>query len=266
MVAERLPRADQFFKAAFKKAVRLVQTENLQKFLEWLSRTTKNCHVSTTSWRAGCLAINTEVDFYLDRNGFNSDTRLIAHQLAETSQRYSARRKTLIKITPQYRIRLILAVLHALAEDRANSNVGVSERRKISLESASNFARSYLTGVQIDAEESIHRITQIAHELELSELEEEIQALAVCIPQETPSQLWKEWANRLSNSMIKHLDIGYDILLSPEEVNALSDYLYLNNLLLECLQVDSFASHTLREEIWHYMLLPNDQIPYTLQN
>jgi hypothetical protein len=265
MVAERLSKADHFFESAFKKAVQLVQTENLQSFLDWLSRTTQNCNVSTTSWRAGCLAINTEVDFYLNRSGFNSDTRLIAHQLAETSQRQSARRKTLIKMTPQYKIRLTLAALHALAEDKSISDTSTGERRKIAVGSTSNFAKTYLTSVNIDAEESICRVIQIANELELLELAQEIDELGQCIPQISPLQ-WKDWADSLGSSMIKHLDIGHNILLSSEEIDALSDYLYINNLLLECLQVDSFASHQLREEIWRYMLLPNDQIPYTLKS
>lgn len=267
MVAERLPSADQLFILSFKKANNLIKSEELQVLLGWLSNLTKTCNVVSPSWRAGCLAINTEVNLYSNRHTLTSETRSTAHDLAEISREISRKKKALIKLTPQYELRLTLAVLHTIAEDR--SEVKAVERRRsadqVSLETASDFAKGYLASIKGDIQTGIDRSISLSNELSHQELAKSLIELKATTLDEISKSQWKSWADRIKDCMEQYLNIGYNISLSSEAVSALTDYLYINKLLLECLQVDSFAESNLREEIWNYMLLPAEQIPYTLK-
>ena len=268
MVAERLPYADHFFVLAFKKAISLVQTEKLQAFLHWLSRLTTLCNVISPSWRAGCLAISTEINLYLNRHQLTSETRSTAHELAEISREISRKKKTLIKMTPQYELRLTLAVLNTMAEDRSDPE-GVDRRsqsNEVSLKTASDFAKEYLTSVQGEIQPSIDKSVVLAAELDLQGLVRVLTQLKSRIPTDLLEAEWKSWAQELETCMQQYLGIGYNTVLTAEEITALTDYLYINKVILECLQVDSFVDSALREEIWNYMLLPHDQIPLKLRN
>ncbi|MEH2398067.1 MAG: hypothetical protein V7K17_12050 [Nostoc sp.] len=64
--------------------------------------------------------------------------------------------------------------------------------------------------------------------------------------------------------MVEQLDIGYDVQFSEEDAKALDNYLYLNNLLLDCIQEGSYTSKGLREELIDNLLLPKEQIPLHL--
>ncbi|GAB1542879.1 hypothetical protein NUACC21_55530 [Scytonema sp. NUACC21] len=61
--------------------------------------------------------------------------------------------------------------------------------------------------------------------------------------------------------MIQYLNIGYNVELSEEDTKALDKYLYVINLLLDCLQADSYVSRDLRDELIDYLLLPKESIP-----
>lgn len=75
---------------------------------------------------------------------------------------------------------------------------------------------------------------------------------------------WQQWADELQNAMIQHLDVGYNVQFSPEDTKALDNYLYLSNLLLDCIQEASYTSKDLREELIDNLLLPKERIPPNL--
>ncbi|MEH2012113.1 MAG: hypothetical protein V7K65_11415 [Nostoc sp.] len=75
---------------------------------------------------------------------------------------------------------------------------------------------------------------------------------------------WQKWADDLQNVMVEQLDIGYDVQFSEEDAKALDNYLYLSNLLLDCIQEGSYTSKGLREELIDNLLLPKEQIPLHL--
>lgn len=100
---------------------------------------------------------------------------------------------------------------------------------------------------------------------DLYDLAEDLTVLQKNQPTETASSLaWKSWADDLQKVMIKHLKIGYRYKFSEEGISALKQYLYLANLIVDCIQADIFSSREVREQIIRNLLMPIDLIPENL--
>jgi predicted NACHT family NTPase len=67
MIASRISNADHFLKMLFYHVNELAAKPAIQETLKWLNRKTTDSRVGSSSWRAGYLAIDLELDLYLSR-------------------------------------------------------------------------------------------------------------------------------------------------------------------------------------------------------
>ncbi|NEP10128.1 MAG: NACHT domain-containing protein [Symploca sp. SIO2C1] len=254
MIAERLPKADEFLKLLFCHANALVKSEALQKMLCWLDRITLEAKVSSNSWRACYLAFDLETDLYIERT-VKIDTKL-AQKLSDELRNINLERKKIIPRTPKCKLELDLAVIHALARDR-------SSHKTPDLKQVGRYDEGYIELPQ-NIEPRLKDTIGIAQELN-KDLASKLSSLQNHLPSNDASESeWQEWASNLQSVMINYLDIGYSVRLSEENTEALKNYLYVLNLLVQCLGGDIYASKDLREKIIDNLLLPVERIPADL--
>jgi len=257
LIAGRLENADEFFKQIFDRANNLVKSQSLQDMLTWLDRVTVASGVSSSSWRALYLAIDLDVDLYIDPS--IEINRSLAEKLSSELRNINLAKKKLISKTPKCLLELNLASIHMLASDRVLTSTS-------KLKSATEFTKDRLdVANNANIIPKLQSAIDIAKEINYLSLAEELEALLDNPPSEqAENSLWEQWAEDLRQVMLKHLDIGYKIVFSEEDTKALEDYLYVNNLLLDCLQGDNYSSPTLREQIVNSLLLPSHKIPVDL--
>ena len=255
LIAEKLYAADEFLLQMFKVANRLVQRPALQRWLQWLDHITQVCNVATSSWRAGCLAIDTEIDFYLSRFAVTDELRCSVHILANLLQQYNQLRKETLRSTDAYEVRIKLACIHALAEDLANRGMNAQE---VSLQKPTEFAQSYLPEYSDSIDRQLEQTIELARKLEHAELKKGLVELQHKLPStDAVSNTWHAWAEHLDELILAHLDIGHDVVLELEDLANLKDYIYVCTLIVQCLQqVDASIAPQLRKSIRASFLLP----------
>lgn len=258
IIACRFPitEADNFLKLIFSYANELVKSDELQKMLKWLYKlTTKTLELSSSSWRALYLTIDLDTDLYID-NEINID-RNIAESLSVKLREINNKRGKILK--SKYRKDLIaknLSVLHSFASYKASN-------RSWKIDQYSKFIQKRL---EIDEsftfESKLQETIQIATENSNANLADALKFLQSRQPDNKNSTSeWQKWADDLQNVMLEQLDIGYNVQFSKEDTKALDNYLYLCNLLLDCIQEGSYTIKGLREELIDNLLLPKEQIP-----
>lgn len=259
MIAERRSDAEKFLKYMFWQVSQLSQSKKIQEWLSWIYKTAKDSNVNSNSYRAGILAIDTEINFFLSRYSIDQETRRIAHTLANNLRELNRRHGTIIKSQEPFNIRLDLACLHTLAEDYAFTE-------NISLEKASDFAKSYLSLLKANDFSFIRVLEEqikISEILGMQDLKTELVLLSERLPAEEKKdqkEEWRTWSERLRALLNKYLDIGHNVSLSVEDGNNLTDYLYATNLLSECLLVDASIEYETRQQIRRNFLLPKEHI------
>jgi hypothetical protein len=255
ILAGRLTKADDLLKQIFSHANTLIASSKaLQQMLSWLDKVTTESNVSSSSWRAGYLAIDLDITLYIE-NAIKID-RTLAQKLSTTLRAFNKREERIIPRTPKADIELSLGAIHAIAADYAsNTNQDISE--------FNDYNRSFL-GIRetFDLESKLQSIIQVAEENDYADLVEELLTLEADLPKnDSPKLAWNEWANELQAIMLRQLDVGYEISLSEQDIKALEDYLYTCNLLLECIQAGSRSSRSLRDLVIDSILLPHANIP-----
>lgn len=264
MVAERRSSADKFLKNIFRRINELAQPLMIQKVLSWVYETSNASEVGTNSYRAGMIAIDMEINFFLSRYSVDDETRRVAHALARNLRELNRRYGTIVKSQNPFNIRLKLACLYTLAEDYAITS-------DISLKRPSDFASSYLSLLK-DENFSFRRVLQeqseVAEKLGMKSLEAELIKLSGDLPSEEKpdKEQWHAWSERLQAALNKHLNVGYSVSLSEEDETNLKDYLYATNLLAECLLVDASVELDTRQLLRHSLLLPKESVPEELAN
>ena len=119
MVAERRASADRFLKHIFWKITQLAKPAMIQKILAWVHETSQSSDVATNSYRAGIIAIDMEINFFLRRYSDDDETRRIAHALARNLRELNRKYGKIKKSQDPFNIRLDLVCLNTLAEDYA---------------------------------------------------------------------------------------------------------------------------------------------------
>lgn len=262
MVAERRSSADRFLKHIFWKITQLAKPAMIQKILAWVHETSQASDVASNSYRAGIIAIDMEINFFLSRYSVDDETRRIAHALARNLRELNRKYGKIIKSQDPFNIRLDLVCLNTLAEDYAMT-------ADISLKKPSDFASSYLSLLK-DENFSFQRVlreqSEVAEKLNMKPLKAELTKLSQDLPsQEKPDrEQWRTWSERLQAALNKHLNVGYSVSLSEGDETHLKDYLYATNLLAECLLVDASVDLDTRQLIRHSLLLPEKNIPEEL--
>ncbi|BAY33986.1 NACHT domain family protein [Nostoc carneum NIES-2107] len=254
IIASGLSQADYFIKLIFSYANEFVKSDELQKMLKWLDKLTTSLQVSSSSWRAFYLTIDLDTDLYID-NEINVD-RNIAESLSVKLRQINEKRNKIIPTKPKNIIARNLSVIHNFACARADN-------RSWKIYKASKFIRQRL-GVNnsFSLEEKLQETINIARDNSDFNLADALQALQDWQPSShanSPSE-WQKWADELQKVMIDNLDIGYNVSFSEEDAKALDNYLYLSNLLLDCILAGSYTSKDVREELIDNLLLPRERI------
>ena len=280
ILAGRLTKADDLLRQIFLYANNLIkENEALQQMLSWLDKVTTEAQVKSSSWRAGYLAVDLDITLYIE-NAIKID-RSLAQKLSTTLKNFNKREETIIPRTPKADIELSLGAIHALATDYAsNKNLDFTESLKQGYdmdnrqwvhavrESTLDEYDQIFLGLQgiFDLEAKFQEIIEIAEKNGYVELVRELRSLESYPSTSKGTQLaLKEWTDELQAVMLRQLDVGYDISLSEQDIESLEDYLYICNLLLECIQAGSRFSRVLRKSIIDSILLPYTSIPDQLK-
>lgn len=255
MLAEKLKDASELVLMMFKKASMVADIPELQELLYWTHQFTKECNVSSSSWRSGVMTIDMELDLQFSRYSIPSETRTIAHQLALSSRELNRRNQATIKPSPDYILRLALASALALAEDQAGSQT-------ISLtQEPSEFAKVYLGEKLLNVYTAMEAAMKNKHVLD-QQTSRNLQDVADCIPRKgSVSSDWKSWARKLQSFMVNSLEIGQNIELSSEASRKLADYLYIQEMIVGCLLINATIKSEVRDLIRHNLVMPNTHLP-----
>jgi hypothetical protein len=257
MIVERIPNADRFLRALFYYTNKLAAEKSVQDMLKWLNRKTTDSGVGSSSWRAGYLAIDLELDFYIDNS--IPIQRNLAYRLSRKLRQYNIERDRIVPRTERVQLDLHLGVILALSKDNGKSIKEFTEK-------SSDYAKEYL-GLRSDfsIETLLNKAIIITRDLQgFGDLALELEELQSSIPlRDAKPSSWVNWSTRLSACMEKHLDIGFNKVFSDEDAKSIENYLYANNLLLDCIQSDIYCSSDIRDGIVDRMLLPNNYSPST---
>jgi hypothetical protein len=260
MITELIPDADNLFKLIFAHVNALIaESEVLQNMLSWLHSTTKSFEVDSSSWRAICLAIDLDTDLYISCE-IDIDKRS-AQELSVGMKKFNKERNKVVPNHPKLIVALYLITAHSYASDKAMD----TDPR---LNNSSDYITSILvikkgTSAKREIEFAVNKATASCLD---SDLIDDLKSLQTSMPLDSDApQKWQEWAKSLRQVMIYRLNIGHQVNFSKEENDALSDYLYANNLLVKCLSGDSLSTRSLREKIFDHLLLPMDSIPVNLR-
>ena len=258
MLAEKLKDASELLVMMFKKANMIADMAEIQELLRWAHQFTQECGVSSSSWRAGVMTIDMELDLRFSRYSIPVETRTIAHQLALSSRELNRRNQATIKASPDYILRLALASALALAEDHAgNQSISLTQE-------PSEFARVYLGEELLNVHTAVRAALKNKHILS-KQIARELQEVADCIPAEDAvGHIWKPWAKKLQSFMITNLEIGQNIELSTEASKKLADYLYIQEMIVGCLLINATIKSEVRDLIRQNLVMPCIGIPTTL--
>ncbi|MDJ0618831.1 MAG: NACHT domain-containing protein [Calothrix sp. MO_192.B10] len=257
LITERLYNADEFLKIMFRCTNDIVKhSKALQEMLKWLDRMTTAAGVRSSSWRALYLSIDLDVDLYISHK--IEIERLPFGQLATEMRNFNQEHKKLTPPTPKTYLISGLAGVHALAVAHVEEN---NYDKNAPLE-ASKFIKERLEiGEKSDINEKVKLAINKALKSGLPDLSKDLAELQDTLPSGRAStNKWREWTEDLRQVMLKHLDIGYEKLFTPEETKALEHYIYANYLILECIRAESYSSKELRYKILDNLLLPNERI------
>ena len=264
MVAEKLQTADEMLLLMLKKANSFIDTPELKSLFTWLNNFTIECGVSSSSWRAGVLTIDMELDLRISRYSIPLETRTIAHQIAISTHELNRRRKATKKATPEYIVRLALAAALALAEDKA----GVEKLFPSS--EPSEFAKEYLGNELLSIDSALKGALENIMGIRQHEVIKELSLIANSKPEDRAEKDnwddWDDWAKNLRTFMIENFDIGKKVKLSPKGTKSLSNYLYIVAIIVECLLIDSTISSEVREALHESLFLPPNLLPDILSS
>ncbi|MBD0359994.1 MAG: NACHT domain-containing protein, partial [Nitrososphaeraceae archaeon] len=257
-IAERLPNANDFLKAIFSYANELVVSNELQEMLKWLDSVTTSFEVSSSSWRAMYLTIDLDTDLYIDNN-IDVD-RNIAQTLSEKLREINKKRDRILPPQPKCFIAVNLSVIHSFAVDKAYN-------RDWKIQGTSEFIKERLGIVpgNLEIQSKFNETVDLASNNDYVDLANALSNLKRSYPSDDNSALkWQDWADNLQEILIQHLNVGYDVSFSEKDAKALNDYLYINNLLLDCTLADIYALKDLRDQLIDHLLLPKERIPQYL--
>ncbi|MEM6252949.1 MAG: NACHT domain-containing protein [Cyanobacteria bacterium P01_D01_bin.156] len=262
--AEQLSEANTFLKCLFKLMQQQLDVlsdtsrQRLMEAFEWLEQATDGAKVSSSAWRACFLSFDLETDLRISRKTKGMDNQT-AQRVATKLRAVNKQAGSLKSRTDAAKLSLDLAVIHTLVMDRA-------ENLPTKIEMLEHYDPTYRAAQQ-DISDRYKDSIELAEKLK-PELAEELHQLTDSIPnlEQASCKACQNWAEALQVLMKQYLYEGYAIVLEPQEVDALNNYLYLCELLVDCLQADIYCSKSLREDLLEALMLPSssDKIPGTL--
>lgn len=255
MIAEKLKDASELVVMLFEKSNEIANELELQSLLSWVDKFTQQCNVSSSSWRAGVLTIDMELDLRFSRYSIPSETRTIAHQIASSSRELNRRNRSIIKPSSEYIIRLSLASALALAEDQtAEKSLSLSQ-------GPSEFAKVYLGDDLLNVYSAVEAAMHHKHVLD-DDIADALEKIYGSIPKQGDDQkIWRSWAKSLQNFMVSHLEVGQNIELSSHAADQLTQYLYVQEIVIECLLVSARVKSGIRDMIRQNLVKPRISIP-----
>jgi len=255
IIAGRLADGNELLKQMFYYADSLIcDRQPIQRMLGWLNRVTTTAKAASSSWRMFWLTVDFDIDLYID-NDIAID-RILAQKLSTKMRAFNEARGKLVPRSPECKTRIYLAVIHALVNEYALGEKGKARefdafhREKLEIEKNYN--------IRTKLEDTLKTVQSTGDE----DLANELRALEQSLPNvKDPTGDWQAWQGDLQRLMLKHLDIGHEVKFDPDDVQALEDYLYVLDLILDCMQADSSTSRALREDLVDHLLLPSKIIP-----
>ncbi|MBT9312940.1 NACHT domain-containing protein [Leptothoe kymatousa] len=248
---ERLPEADQFLTILFQQSLNILQMGQLPEVFTWLEQTTQTAQVESSSWRACYLSTDLETDLHIDRKTEGVD-HILAQQVATKLRKINRKSNKIIHRSPRAKLDVDLAVIHTLVKDRA-------EGRETDITAVSHYDPTYQTA-QNNIVEKFNEAVALAHQIQ-PQLAQELSQLQHTLPSPGDSKaVCAQWADNLQLLIQQHLNEGFVITLAPDEAAALNQYLYLVELIIDCLESDIYCAKSLRSQLLDSLLLsPNSQ-------
>ena len=104
---------------------------------------------------------------------------------------------------------------------------------------------------------TLNNAFDLARENKLKNLANVLDILKKQIPSGKASKEdWLNWTENLRQTMVRERNIGHNFKLTEAEKICLNDYIDSNNLIVDCLNCQSYVSMAVREEIENTLLLP----------
>lgn len=246
---ERLPNADQFLTILFQQALELLQLGQLPEVFTWLEQITHQASVESSSWRACYLSTDLETDLHIDRKTQGVD-HILAQRVATKLRKINRKANKLIPRTSRAKLDVDLAVIHTLVKDRA-------EGRQTDITAVGHYDSTYQKA-QANITEKFDEAIDLAQQIQ-PELAKQLASLRSTIPESGDSeQVCDRWADQLQILIQQHLNEGFVITLAPEEATTLNQYLYLVELVIDCLESDIYCAKSLRSQILDSLLLSSN--------
>ena len=269
--AEKAESSNEFFIQLFQLAVNELEVGQLAESFTWWESTTDFAEVGTSSWRACFLTFDLKTDLYISRKMTGINEKL-AQRIATKLRQINKENNSVKPRTQVSKLILDLAVIHTLIKDRAE---GLTSDVKM----MGFFDDTYLKA-QEDISHKFQESVDLAYELR-PKLGQRLETLQHDLPTDSATkEQCNVWADKLRDEMIISLYQGDSKhrafrrafqndkpkVLNAEEVQALNNYLYIVDILLDCLAADVYCSKSLRNNIINSLILPpdSDKIPAEL--
>ncbi len=256
LMAGKLRNAENFLTHMLSYTNKAIESNSLQEILKWLNRVTSDVLLMSSGWRCAYLLMGVEINFYFSKDNF-IEKRLL-HNLIEGIKKLEHQffdKSNARNITVS--LQISLGITYTLAEEYGSPIINKTLTEDIFESWRSNNVETTLLNELATA---ISCAEQMEGREELASL---LRDLYENIPNEYTKKSWLSWSQSLKAIMTKYVKIGHGIKLGEEDLYNFNDYLYANNLILDCMQVGIVASKSFRKDLIDSLLLPGNQM---LQN
>ncbi len=250
IIPGRLRNANEFLTDIFWEINKIAKNEKIQLLLKRIHEATQKHGVSSCGWRAMYLAVVRDA-YYVGEHGVQINFPW-ARRLAIKVKELNGRRKQIVLPTPLSRVTIYLLITYAVVYQQntpfPQSDIFDSvEQEKVAFFSQEPFQC---------LEKAIEQSAEVSKELttKLKALKNKLAS------GENKDSKREVWLKELVEIMRDTLDIGRLFDFTKEDIEAMNNYLYACNLLVDCIGGDSMASPRLRNQIIDNLLLPVDKI------
>jgi KaiC/GvpD/RAD55 family RecA-like ATPase len=266
LIVDRQTDSDSFLKEMIKYASSLAQDSNLNDFLIWLYSMTKGLmgDDASSSWRSLFISLDLDTDFYTGRlsKRHNVD-RMYFHGLSVEARRFNRDRNQGTYSTDKTVVALWLAIIFALANEKVVEIFGSEhEDSLIKFRDIPEYLKFFLDiSDETHLEGEIENVIKKAKKMNNKDLIHDLTTIQDSQPSVGASESdWHEWIDSIRNLMLNRFDIGHQVQFTDEQFEVLEEYVYVNRLIVQCLNESITTSASLKQRIVDNILLPFEYI------
>jgi len=251
IIPGRLRNADEFLTDIFWEINKIAKNEKIQLLLKRIHEATQKHGVDSCGWRAMYLAVVRNT-YYVGEHGLQINFPW-ARRLAIKVKELNGKRKQTVPATPSSRVTIYLLITYAAVYQQNIPFPRNDIFDSVEPEKGVFFSQEPLQCL----EKAIEQSAEVSKELitKLNALKNKLLSSA------DEDSKREAWLKELVEIMRDTLDIGRLFDFTKEDIEAMNNYLYACNLLVDCIGGDSMASPRLRNQIIDNLLLPMDKIP-----